>query len=106
MPIPKPTRLDFYLGAKGQRKRDIYAKMSAYERYLAKMAEYDLKNKGMFRPKDYNEKTFEASRRVSPLEKKPAPPKPERGLPDNILNSFGHSGGLGSRGMFQMSGNY
>jgi hypothetical protein len=43
------------------------------------------------------------TRRASPLEK--PQPKPERGLTDNVLNSFGHSGGLGSRGMFQMAGN-
>lgn len=41
--------------------------------------------------------------RPSPLEK--PEPKPARIASETKTNSFGHSGGLGSRGYFQMAGN-
>ena len=86
-----------YLGANQANKRSIYEKLSPYERYLAKMAQYDIEHKGHFHLEDYNARKFEE---FSALEKK--------SKSETKKNSFGHSGGLGSRGMFnfQMAGNY
>lgn len=95
---PKSERLLYkYIGANPANKRSIYEKLSPYEKYLAKMSDYDMKHKGHFHVEDYNARKFEE---FSALEKK--------SRSETKKNSFGHSGGLGSRGMFnfQMAGNY